>query len=112
MALEDALHALAESLPWVAAIIGAGYAIGQAYRYHWKGDYLKKVADVRMMRERHAVIKDLLKKGKYDCNTLIISLKECAKIYQLEIIEDNLPTNKGYITTFYLVKKSSASNKH
>nr|AQS32417.1 hypothetical protein [uncultured archaeon] len=66
---------------------------------------LIKLKDIALAARR-------LKKGKYDCNTLIISLKECAKIYQLEIIEDNLPTNKGYITTFYLVKKSSASNKH
>ena len=53
-----------------------------------------------------------LKEGKYDCNTLIISLKDCAEIYQLKVIEDNLPTNKGYVTTFYLVKKSSDLGNH
>ncbi|MFH1727572.1 MAG: prephenate dehydratase domain-containing protein [Pseudomonadota bacterium] len=46
-----------------------------------------------------------LKEGKYGCKTLIIFPKASAKIYQLKVIEDNLPTNKGYNTTFYLVKK-------
>lgn len=53
-----------------------------------------------------------LKEGKYDDKTLIIAPKACAKIYDLKVIEDNLHTNKGYITTFYLVKKASALNKH
>jgi len=48
-----------------------------------------------------------LKEGKYDDKTLIIASKSCSKIYGLKIIEDNLPTNKGYVTTFYLVKKSN-----
>lgn len=47
-----------------------------------------------------------LKEGKYDYRTLIISPKSSAKLHQLKIIEDNLPANKGYFTTFYLVKKS------
>lgn len=52
-----------------------------------------------------------LKECKYDDNTLIIAPKACVKIYDLKIIENNLPSNKGYITTFYLVKKSAVNSK-
>jgi len=53
-----------------------------------------------------------LKERKYGSKTLVIAPKACAKIYGLKIIEENLLANKEYFTTFYLVKKSSALDKH
>jgi len=53
-----------------------------------------------------------LKERKYDFKTLVIAPKACAKIYGLKIVEENLLANKEYSTTFYLVKKYSALNKH
>ena len=73
----------------------------------------KQYPNARFIKTKDtALAAERLKKGKYDSKTLIISPKTSAEIYQLKVIEDNLPTNKGYCTTFYLVKKSSALSKH
>ncbi len=46
-----------------------------------------------------------LREGSYDEKTLIIALKSCAKLYNLLIIEEDLPANKNFLTTFYLVNR-------
>lgn len=67
----------------------------------------KQYPNAKFIKEKDtALAARKLKEGKYDSKTLIISPKESAEVYQLKVIEDNLPTNKGYFTTFYLVKKS------
>ncbi|MBI4919514.1 prephenate dehydratase [archaeon] len=48
-----------------------------------------------------------LKEGLYDDKTLIIALKSCSKLYNLLVIEEDLPANKNFLTTFYLVKKKN-----
>ena len=47
----------------------------------------------------------LLKEGHFGSKTLVLATKECAELYGLEIVEKNLPLNKGYFATFYLVRK-------
>lgn len=48
-----------------------------------------------------------LKQGLYEPNTLVIAPKNCRKIYDLPLYLDDLPSNSGYITTFYLVRRPS-----
>lgn len=45
-----------------------------------------------------------LKNNEYPENSLVISPFACAEIYNLDIYMSNLPTNKEYFTTIYLVK--------
>jgi prephenate dehydratase len=45
-----------------------------------------------------------LSENAYKPNSLVIAPKNCAKLYNLALFEDDLPTNKGYFTTFWLVK--------
>ncbi len=46
-----------------------------------------------------------LKQGLYKPNTLVIAPKICGKIYDLPFYMEDMPTNSGYLTTFYLVRK-------
>ncbi|MBI5415122.1 prephenate dehydratase [Candidatus Peregrinibacteria bacterium] len=46
-----------------------------------------------------------LSQNEYPQNSLVLAPKSCAKIYGLKIFLENIPTNKGYETTIYLVKK-------
>lgn len=59
--------------------------------------------------EDTAVAARKLKAGEYGEDALAIALKSCAEIYGLEIIEENLPANVGYETTFWLVEKEMLS---
>lgn len=52
-----------------------------------------------------------LSAGKYNERTLVLAPKGCAKIYKLKIIEKDLPTNKGYITTFYLAAAAKVERR-
>lgn len=45
--------------------------------------------------------------GEYGEDVLVIALKECAQLYGLMLKEEKLPTNQGYVTTFYLVDNAS-----
>lgn len=56
--------------------------------------------------EDTALAAQRLSEGKYGVDALVIALKSCAEIYNLKIIESDLPANQGYQTLFYLVKKS------
>jgi len=58
------------------------------------------------IEEDTAVAAQKLKSGVYPPNTLVIAPYSCADIYQLDVFMEDLPTNRGYITTFYLVKKA------
>ncbi len=53
--------------------------------------------------EDTALAAEKLKAGEYGENVLVIALKSCAEIYELEIVEKDLPANKGYETSFWLV---------
>jgi len=46
-----------------------------------------------------------LHNNKYPANSMIIAPVSCADIYNLEVYLKDLPTNKGYKTTIFLVKK-------
>ncbi|QQS61404.1 MAG: hypothetical protein IPN70_00505 [Candidatus Moraniibacteriota bacterium] len=46
-----------------------------------------------------------LRDGKYEKNSLVIAPLVCATLYDLDIFSSNLPSNVGYMTTIYLVKK-------
>lgn len=46
-----------------------------------------------------------LSAGFYRENSLVLAPFGCAKLYNLEIYREHLPTNEGYQTTFWLVKK-------
>ena len=69
-------------------------------------DYLKQAypqADLIAAQDT-ALAARKLQKGKYDDYSLVIAPIECASIYNLEILEADLPANKGYFTTFWMVK--------
>ena len=59
MDIGDGLKALGDALPYVAFFIGAGYAIGQAYKWHWAEKY-------KIVKERTKTALGLLDKGNYD----------------------------------------------
>jgi len=47
-----------------------------------------------------------LKQGKYPENSLVITPRECAEIWDLKIHTDHLPTKNPYRTEFWLVRKN------
>lgn len=53
-----------------------------------------------------AVAAQYLSGGKYPKNSMVIAPAGCAQIYGLDIFTRDLPANKGYKTTMFLVKKS------
>lgn len=55
--------------------------------------------------EDTAIAAQKLKAGNYPPNTLVIAPFSCKEIYQLNTFRDDLPTNRGYITTFFLVSR-------
>jgi len=59
MDVGDGLKALADVLPVVALFVGAGYALGHAYREHWREKY-------NLVKERGVIANSLLQKGNYD----------------------------------------------
>jgi len=52
-----------------------------------------------------AIAAEKLQKGEYPDNSVVIAPIACAETYGLDIFLLDLPTNKGYETTIYLVKK-------
>ncbi len=52
-----------------------------------------------------AIAAKKMSQGMYPENSLIIAPVSCAALYQLKIYQSDLPTNNGYLTTIYLVKK-------
>lgn len=46
-----------------------------------------------------------LSENKYPKNSLVIAPIGCSKIYDLDVYHDNLPSNQGYFTKIYFVKK-------
>ncbi len=46
---------------------------------------------------------DQLARGVYPPNSLAIALASCAELYNLKIYQDDLPSNQGYWTRFFLV---------
>ncbi len=52
-----------------------------------------------------ALAAEMLKIGEYPHNSLVIAPLRCAEIYGLDIYKKDLPSNKDYVTKFYLVKK-------
>lgn len=81
----------------------------QALKEH--KEYIRKnYSNIELIKaDDTALSAQKLKEHKYGHKTLVIAPKACAKIYGLNIIEENLLANKEYFTTFYLVKKPSAS---
>lgn len=53
-----------------------------------------------------AIAAKKLQNNMYPENSLIIAPIGCAEKYGIDIFLDYLPTNKGYTTTIYLVKKN------
>jgi hypothetical protein len=86
MDIGDGLKALADALPWVALCLGTGYAIGYAFKEHWREGY--KVA-----RERARVGISLLNKGSYDLKNskdiYVFSKTVDALIGKTELERDN-----------------------
>lgn len=77
----------------------------QALKKH--GTFLKKeFKKLELINEIDtAVAAKKLSNKKYPKNSLVIAPAICAKIYNLKIYLETLPTNKNYTTTIYLVKK-------
>jgi prephenate dehydratase len=51
-----------------------------------------------------AIAAKKLHDGEYPGNSIVIAPIACANIYNLNIYLADIPTNKGYLTTIYLVK--------
>lgn len=81
------------------------YSHPQALKEH--ETFLKKgFKKLKIIKEIDtAVAAKKLSNKKYPKNSLVIAPISCAKIYNLKIYLKNLPTNKNYFTTIYLVKK-------
>ena len=70
-------------------------------------DFLRsEFENVRLHEEIDtAVVAQYLSEGKYPKNSIVIAPADCAQIYGLKIFSSDLPANKGYKTTIFLVKK-------
>ncbi len=77
----------------------------QALKEH--KEYLQKKYPLAELVEAEdtAIAAKRLKEGEYAEDVLVIALKNCAEIYGLKIIEDNLPANQGYQTTFWFLRR-------
>jgi prephenate dehydratase len=51
-----------------------------------------------------ALAAEKLIKGEYPDNSLAIAPLDCARIFNLEVFENDLPRNREYFTTFWLVR--------
>jgi prephenate dehydratase len=55
--------------------------------------------------EDTALAASRLSKGEYPRNSIAIADKSCAALFELQVIDVELPANKNYWTIIYLVKK-------
>ena len=81
----------------------------QALKVH--SSFLKKEFSIVNIQEEvdTALAAEKLSTGKYPENSLVIAPKDCAEIYNLEVFQKELPSNKGYKTTIYLAEKPTRS---
>lgn len=81
------------------------YSHDQALKEH--RSFLKNEFPLLMLINENdtATAAKKLQTNKYPYNSIIIAPLGCAKTYGLEVFMEHLPTNHGYKTTFYLVKK-------
>lgn len=81
------------------------YSHPQALKEH-KTFLKKEFKKLKLIKEIDtAVAAKKLHSHNYPKNSIVIAPISCAKIYNLKIYLKNLPTNKNYTTTIYLVKK-------
>ncbi|MCT4592293.1 MAG: hypothetical protein N4A36_02835 [Candidatus Gracilibacteria bacterium] len=80
------------------------YSYPQALGEH--ESFLRKhFKDVNLISELDTALSALkLRDNKYPENSMVIAPISCAKLYNLDVYMEDLPTNQGYITTLYLVK--------
>ena len=82
------------------------YSHPQALKEH-KSFLTKRFQNLKLIKEIDtALAAKKLKNNEYPQNSLVIAPISCAEIYNLKIYLPDLPTNKGYLTKIYLVKKS------
>ncbi|HID92196.1 TPA: hypothetical protein EYP45_03700 [Candidatus Peregrinibacteria bacterium] len=53
-----------------------------------------------------ALAAENLSENKYQENSIVIAPIICEKLYNLHALEKDMPTNKGYETTFYLIEQN------
>ncbi|MBI5413829.1 hypothetical protein HZA42_05810 [Candidatus Peregrinibacteria bacterium] len=77
----------------------------QALKQH--GTLLRKeFKNVKLVPEIDtAIAAEKMHQGEYPENSLVIAPTSCAKIYRLKVYIKDIPTNRGYLTKIYLVKK-------
>lgn len=97
-------HALLSNNPIDSSKTVNIFSHPQAFKEH--GLFLKeKFPKLKLFDEVDtAVAAFKLKSGDYPENSLVIASITCAKIYNLDVYIKNLPSNKGYFTTIYLVR--------
>jgi prephenate dehydratase len=78
--------------------------ISHPHALKMRENYLKKNwPDLKFVEEKNtATAARKLSEGKYNDNTLVLALKECAKLYGLRIVDKKM---KSYYAKFYFVKK-------
>ena len=82
------------------------YSHPQALKEH--RDFLESFfSDIELIEEADTGYAAMqLSNGNYPPNSLVIAIKTCAEIYQLETFKESLPSNEGYWTRILLVSAS------
>lgn len=77
----------------------------QALKEH-KSFLQKYFPNVELIEEVDtAIAAKKLKNNEYPKNSIVIAPISCAKIYNLHVYMEDLPTNQGYFTVIYLAQK-------
>lgn len=81
------------------------YSHPQALKEH--EPFLMREFQTAQLREEvdTAISAKKLQNNEYPSNSMIIAPISCADIYGLDTYLSDVPTNKGYLTTIYLVQK-------
>ncbi len=80
------------------------YSHPQALKEH-EPFLVKEFKNIELVEELNtAVAAKKLQNNEYSLNSVIIAPISCAKIYNLGIYLFDLPTNRGYFTTIFLVQ--------
>lgn len=98
-------HALLANAKIDSSRLVTVYSHLQALKEH-EPFLVNKFPKIKLAKEIDtAVAAKKLSNNEYPSNSLIIAPIACAAIYNLKIYLENLPTNKGYLTTIYLAQK-------
>ncbi len=98
-------HALLQKSPIDKSKPVTIYSHQQALKEH-KPFLEKEFVNPKLVEEIDtAIAAKKLSMNEYPPNSLVVAPITCKDIYNLNVYMESLPTNQGYLTTIYLVKK-------